>query len=157
MTILTSFSVWYCMQAGVMDTITFAGDDSGHEDQDEERAGGEEENKEMEKKIKNEDAAIPTTDVEKMPSEQSNMEEEEGGEEDSDNEKEMKNEESEEFSYPDTTISLSHLQPKRYQRDTSSLFTDSYMLDWLKLKLTCVCLFLGVLRTLASKGKRPLR
>uniref|UniRef100_A0A8C9Z7Z4 Ribosome quality control complex subunit NEMF n=1 Tax=Sander lucioperca TaxID=283035 RepID=A0A8C9Z7Z4_SANLU len=36
---------------------------------------------------------------------------EEDGEEDSGEEKEMKNEESEEFSFPDTTISLSHLQP----------------------------------------------
>lgn len=38
---------------------------------------------------------------------------EEDGEEDSGEEKEMKNEESEEFSFPDTTISLSHLQPSR--------------------------------------------
>lgn len=65
----------------------------------------------MEKKIKNE----PAADAGRKLSEQSNMEEEgeEGGEEDSDMEKEMKNEESEEFSFPDTTISLSHLQPNR--------------------------------------------
>ncbi|XP_067470744.1 ribosome quality control complex subunit NEMF-like isoform X2 [Thunnus thynnus] len=95
------------------------GDDSSNED--EERARGDEENKEMEKKIKNEDNAVPeepAADAGRKLSEQSNMEEEEeegeeGGEEDSDKEKEMKNEESEEFSFPDTTISLSHLQPKR--------------------------------------------
>lgn len=40
-------------------------------------------------------------------------EEEEGGEEDSGEEEEMKNENGEEFSFPDTTISLSHLQPSR--------------------------------------------
>uniref|UniRef100_A0A8D0D3Q2 Ribosome quality control complex subunit NEMF n=1 Tax=Sander lucioperca TaxID=283035 RepID=A0A8D0D3Q2_SANLU len=39
---------------------------------------------------------------------------EEDGEEDSGEEKEMKNEESEEFSFPDTTISLSHLQPTHH-------------------------------------------
>ncbi len=65
----------------------------------------------MEKKIKKaaegddrasgEPAAVPEED---------NMEaeEEEGREEE-----EMKGEESEEFSFPDTTISLSHLQPSR--------------------------------------------
>ena len=47
--------------------------------------------------------------------EEDNMEaeEEEDGEEDSGAEMEMKNEEEEEFSFPDTTISLSHLQPSR--------------------------------------------
>uniref|UniRef100_A0A8C4E3L2 Ribosome quality control complex subunit NEMF n=1 Tax=Dicentrarchus labrax TaxID=13489 RepID=A0A8C4E3L2_DICLA len=87
------------------------GDDSSNEDQSEERAGGD---GEMEKKIKKvakegdgasgELAAVPEED---------NMEaeEEEGREEDSEEEEGMKNEESEEFSFPDTTISLSHLQP----------------------------------------------
>ncbi|XP_053191485.1 ribosome quality control complex subunit NEMF-like [Scomber japonicus] len=92
------------------------GDESSNE---EEREEGDEE-----KKIKN--AAIPeepAADAGKKPSKQSNMQEEEeeeeeeegdeAGEEDSDKEKEIKNEESEEFSFPDTTISLSHLQPKR--------------------------------------------
>ncbi|XP_035529200.1 nuclear export mediator factor Nemf-like [Morone saxatilis] len=89
------------------------GDDSSNEDQSEERAGGD---GEMEKKIKKvakegdgasgELAAVPEED---------NMEaeEEEGREEDSEEEEGMKNEESEEFSFPDTTISLSHLQPSR--------------------------------------------
>ncbi|XP_044022519.1 nuclear export mediator factor NEMF-like isoform X2 [Siniperca chuatsi] len=87
------------------------GDDSSNEDQGEERARGE---GEMEKKTKKvvvgddgasgELAAVPEED---------NMEGEEGREEDSGEEEEMKNEESEEFSFPDTTISLSHLQPSR--------------------------------------------
>ncbi|KAM7376005.1 hypothetical protein PAMP_005758 [Pampus punctatissimus] len=97
------------------------GDDSSNEDQGEGRAVGDEKNKEMEKKIKNE----PEADGGRMLSEQSNMEEEEEEDEedeeeeeeedqgDSEKEKEMKNKESEEFSFPDTTISLSHLQPNR--------------------------------------------
>lgn len=43
-----------------------------------------------------------------VPEEDSMEVEEESGEEE-----EAKNEESEEFSFPDTTISLSHLQPSR--------------------------------------------
>ncbi|KAM9341035.1 ribosome quality control complex subunit NEMF [Symphorus nematophorus] len=89
------------------------GDDSNNEDQGDEREGGDEE---MEKKIKKEaegddyasgeQAAVPENDdVE--------AEGEEGREEDSREEEEMKNEDSEEFSFPDTTISLSHLQPNR--------------------------------------------
>ncbi|CAK6971511.1 nuclear export mediator factor NEMF-like isoform X2 [Scomber scombrus] len=87
------------------------GDESSNEDQGEERAEGDEENKEMEKKIKN--AAIPeepAADTGKMPSKQSNMKEEEEEEEEGDGAGE---EDGEEFSFPDTTISLSHLQPKR--------------------------------------------
>uniref|UniRef100_UPI0037E6FC22 ribosome quality control complex subunit NEMF n=1 Tax=Semicossyphus pulcher TaxID=241346 RepID=UPI0037E6FC22 len=80
------------------------GDESSNEDQGEDGAAGD---GETEKKIKNEaegddaasgDAAVP---------------EEDDMEEDSEEEEEIKNEESEEFSFPDTTISLSHLQPSR--------------------------------------------
>ena len=84
--------------------FAFAGDDSSNEDQGEERAAGD---GEVEEKIKKADdgaselAAVP---------EEENMEEGDG---DSEEEKEMKTEESEEFSFPDTTISLSHLQPSR--------------------------------------------
>ncbi|XP_023133201.1 ribosome quality control complex subunit NEMF [Amphiprion ocellaris] len=91
------------------------GDDSSNEDQGEEKTG-DGENKEMEKKIvKGDDAAHerPAANTGEMLSEQSNAEEEEPKEEDSDQEEEMKNDESEEFSFPDTTISLSHLQPSR--------------------------------------------
>ncbi|XP_070776068.1 ribosome quality control complex subunit NEMF [Enoplosus armatus] len=77
------------------------GDDSSNEDQGEDRAGGD---RDKNKKVVegNDGAAVPEKD---------NMEAE--GEEDSGEEEEMKNEESEEFSFPDTTISLSHLQPSR--------------------------------------------
>ncbi|KAM9354693.1 ribosome quality control complex subunit NEMF [Pholidichthys leucotaenia] len=51
------------------------------------------------------------------PAEQSSEEGEELGHEDSGMEEEMKNEESEEFSFPDTTISLSHLQPNRIMQN----------------------------------------
>lgn len=86
------------------------GDDSSNEDQGEERAGGD---GETEKKIKKvvdgndgasgELAAVPEED---------NLEADGGvgSEDDSENEDEK---ESEEFSFPDTTISLSHLQPSR--------------------------------------------
>lgn len=86
------------------------GDDSSNEDQGEERAGGD---GETEKKIKKvvdgndgasgELAAVPEED---------NLEADGGvgSEDDSGNEDEK---ESEEFSFPDTTISLSHLQPSR--------------------------------------------
>lgn len=57
----------------------------------------------------------PAADAGKMLPEQSNMEveEDEGREEDSGDEKEVKNDESDEFTFPDTTISLTHLQPSR--------------------------------------------
>uniref|UniRef100_A0A8C9Z7W1 Ribosome quality control complex subunit NEMF n=1 Tax=Sander lucioperca TaxID=283035 RepID=A0A8C9Z7W1_SANLU len=87
------------------------GDDSSNEDQGEERAGGNGETvKQIKKVVEGEDgargelAAVPEED-------DMEAEGEEDGEEDSGEEKEMKNEESEEFSFPDTTISLSHLQP----------------------------------------------
>ncbi|XP_078133159.1 ribosome quality control complex subunit NEMF [Sander vitreus] len=89
------------------------GDDSSNEDQGEERAGGNGETvKQIKKVVEGEDgargelAAVPEED-------DMEAEGEEDGEEDSGEEKEMKNEESEEFSFPDTTISLSHLQPSR--------------------------------------------
>lgn len=88
------------------------GEDSGNEDQGEERDGNGNTAK------RDEGAAVPgepTSNAKTMQTEQDDMEaeEEEGGDEDSGEEKEVKNEESEEFSFPDTTISLSHLQPSR--------------------------------------------
>ncbi|XP_034432358.1 nuclear export mediator factor NEMF-like [Hippoglossus hippoglossus] len=65
------------------------GDDSSNEDPGEERAEGDGENKEVKK------------------------EEGEAGEEESGREKETEDGDSEEFSFPDTTISLTHLQPSR--------------------------------------------
>ncbi|XP_034713378.1 nuclear export mediator factor NEMF-like [Etheostoma cragini] len=89
------------------------GDDSSNEDQGEEGAGGHGETvKQLKKGVEGEDgargelAAVPEED-------DMEAEREEDGEEDSSEEKEMKNEENEEFSFPDTTISLSHLQPSR--------------------------------------------
>lgn len=79
----------------------FAGDDSSNEDQSEERAP---EDGEPGQKIETLDeknnslAAVP---------EEGKMDEEESEEE------EAEAAESEEFSFPDTTISLSHLQPNR--------------------------------------------
>ncbi|XP_031703122.1 ribosome quality control complex subunit NEMF [Anarrhichthys ocellatus] len=87
------------------------GDDSSNEDQGEERAIGDGGVEKMIKKVvggndgvNGELAAVPEED---------NLEAEKSGEEDSEEETEIKNEESEEFSFPDTTISLSHLQPSR--------------------------------------------
>ncbi|KAK5857562.1 hypothetical protein PBY51_010800 [Eleginops maclovinus] len=81
------------------------GDDSSNEDQGEERAEGD---GEVEKKVKKADEGDDSASGElaAVPEDA-----EEGG--DSEEEKEMKTEESEEFSFPDTTISLSHLQPSR--------------------------------------------
>ncbi|XP_070697951.1 ribosome quality control complex subunit NEMF [Pempheris klunzingeri] len=83
------------------------GDDSSNEDQGEETAGGGEEVEKKIKKVVDEDdgmggelATVPEEDYVE-------------GEQESGEEEEMKNEESEEFSFPDTTISLSHLQPSR--------------------------------------------
>nr|XP_046267885.1 nuclear export mediator factor NEMF-like [Scatophagus argus] len=86
------------------------GDDSSNEDQSEERAG----EGEMEKMAGGDDGG--SSELAAVP-EEDNMEEtvEEGRDEDSDDEEEMENEESEEFSFPDTTISLSHLQPSSTQ------------------------------------------
>ncbi|XP_072222266.1 ribosome quality control complex subunit NEMF [Leuresthes tenuis] len=86
------------------------GDDSSNEDQGEERDG---EPKEVGKQIKSENAEMddepeePAADARRTQSDQNNMEE------DSSKEKETMSDESEEFSFPDTTISLSHLQPSR--------------------------------------------
>uniref|UniRef100_A0A7N8XT63 Ribosome quality control complex subunit NEMF n=1 Tax=Mastacembelus armatus TaxID=205130 RepID=A0A7N8XT63_9TELE len=102
-------------------------DDSSNEDQGEERLEGDGENMEM-KKIKKEHKAevgdgtsrglnaVPE-EAAGILAEQSNMEVEgeEAGEEDSRKEKEVENKESEEVSFPDTTISLTHLQPKKYK------------------------------------------
>lgn len=90
------------------------GDNSSNEDQDEERAGGD---GEIEKNIKRTPEGDDGADGDSttVPEEDGmEAEVEEGREEDSgEEEEEMKNEESEEFSFPDTTISLSHLQPSR--------------------------------------------
>ncbi|XP_056248763.1 ribosome quality control complex subunit NEMF-like [Seriola aureovittata] len=105
------------------------GDDSSNEDQSEERAEGDGQNKEMKKEIKKENKGEADDGASRgMLSEQSNMEAEaeEGGEEDSGVEKDSENGESEEFSFPDTTISLSHLQPSRsiqnpgFKKETTS-------------------------------------
>uniref|UniRef100_A0A8C3ASN8 Ribosome quality control complex subunit NEMF n=1 Tax=Cyclopterus lumpus TaxID=8103 RepID=A0A8C3ASN8_CYCLU len=70
------------------------GDDSSNEDPEEEREAGDGGVKKMTKKVVGGD---------------------DGAKEDHEEEKELKNEQSEEFSFPDTTISLSHLQPKKYK------------------------------------------
>ncbi|XP_068436345.1 ribosome quality control complex subunit NEMF [Clinocottus analis] len=82
------------------------GDDSSNEDPEEDRPAGDGGMKKMTRKVlEGEDGA--SGELAAVP-EEDNMEAEKSGEE-----KEMKNEESEEFSFPDTTISLSHLQPSR--------------------------------------------
>ncbi|KAM4543259.1 ribosome quality control complex subunit NEMF [Odontesthes bonariensis] len=97
------------------------GDDSSNEDQGEERGVGDGEPKEVGRQIKRENAEMdddasaemdaepeePAADAGGMQSDQNKMEE------DSSKEKETMSDESEEFSFPDTTISLSHLQPSR--------------------------------------------
>ena len=97
-------------------SVNVAGDDSSNEDQGEER-----EPKEVGKQIKRENAEMdddvsgemdaepeePAADAGGTQSDQNNMEE------DSSKEKEAMSDGSEEFSFPDTTISLSHLQPSR--------------------------------------------
>ncbi|XP_047467806.1 ribosome quality control complex subunit NEMF-like [Mugil cephalus] len=96
------------------------GDDSSDEDRGEERAGDGEtkeagnkmikkETIEEEEEEEEEDGASRemAADPEEPAVEQSNEAEEEHGEED-------EKEDGEEFSFPDTTISLSHLQPSRH-------------------------------------------
>ncbi|KAF7656630.1 hypothetical protein LDENG_00038720 [Lucifuga dentata] len=104
------------------------GDDSSNEEESKEKAGGdEEEEEEEEEEIKEENqaegedsmseavATVPqesAVDEERITSEQSKMEEEE--EEENVMEMETKNaEEGGDISFPDTTISLSHLHPSR--------------------------------------------
>ncbi|GLD47970.1 nuclear export mediator factor NEMF [Lates japonicus] len=99
------------------------GDDSSNEDQGEERAEGDEENKEMKKENKaegddgasQEQVAVSEEPEGEERGKRSNMEAEagKGREEDSGKEKATEDGESEEFSFPDTTISLTHLQPSR--------------------------------------------
>ncbi|KAF0044175.1 hypothetical protein F2P81_003333 [Scophthalmus maximus] len=94
------------------------GDDSSNEDQGEERADNRDgENMEMKKenKVQAGDGASGTLDAVSVASEQSNAEAEaeDGTEDDSGKEKETENSEGEEFSFPDTTISLTHLQTSR--------------------------------------------
>ncbi|XP_071353890.1 ribosome quality control complex subunit NEMF [Trachinotus anak] len=88
------------------------GDDSSNEDQGEETAAGDGHNKEMKKENKVEGDEGASGELERSAADaggmQSNMEAEEGGEQDSEEDGE-----SEEISFPDTTISLSHLQPSR--------------------------------------------
>ncbi|XP_059209037.1 ribosome quality control complex subunit NEMF-like [Centropristis striata] len=81
------------------------GDDSSNE---EEGAGGDGETEKVRKGVEGDDGA--SGDLAAVPEEEDDMEAEleEAGEEE-----EVKDEESEEFSFPDTTISLSHLQPNR--------------------------------------------
>ncbi|XP_039993054.1 nuclear export mediator factor Nemf-like [Xiphias gladius] len=101
------------------------GEDSSNEDQGEERAEGDGENNEMKKESKEGDDGSsgevdavpeePAADEAGVLSERRNSEAEaeEGGAEDGGKEKETENGESEEFSFPDTTISLTHLKPSR--------------------------------------------
>lgn len=92
-----------------------AGDDSSNEDQGEERAGDGETKEAGGNKIKKETAAEEDGASEGPAAEtgeQNDEGEEEHGEEEEDG-KETKSEDGEEFSFPDTTISLSHLQPSR--------------------------------------------
>ncbi|XP_069008555.1 ribosome quality control complex subunit NEMF [Embiotoca jacksoni] len=88
------------------------GDDSSNEDQGE---AEERETKEVENKMKkeNEVEGDDAADAGGMLSEQSNANVEGEEHEEDDDVEETENEESEEFSFPDTTISLSHLQPSR--------------------------------------------
>lgn len=91
----------------VADSVAFAGDDSSNEDQGEETGRGDGEvEKKIKKVVEGDDGA--SGELAAVPEEDNMEEEEESGEE-----KEVKDEESEEFSFPDTTISLSHLQPSR--------------------------------------------
>uniref|UniRef100_A0AAQ5ZLA0 Ribosome quality control complex subunit NEMF n=1 Tax=Amphiprion ocellaris TaxID=80972 RepID=A0AAQ5ZLA0_AMPOC len=135
------------LSCAVTVSVAFAGDDSSNEDQGEEKTG-DGENKEMEKKIvKGDDAAHerPAANTGEMLSEQSNAEEEEPKEEDSDQEEEMKNDESEEFSFPDTTISLSHLQP--------TFFNQPYHVFHIFL-IVCIVLIMFLLLLLQNKMKK---
>uniref|UniRef100_A0A7N8YAY1 Ribosome quality control complex subunit NEMF n=1 Tax=Mastacembelus armatus TaxID=205130 RepID=A0A7N8YAY1_9TELE len=83
----------------------------------EELIEGDGENMEMKKIKKEHKAEVGDGTTAGILAEQSNMEVEgeEAGEEDSRKEKEVENKESEEVSFPDTTISLTHLQPKKYK------------------------------------------
>ncbi|XP_073339133.1 ribosome quality control complex subunit NEMF [Pagrus major] len=86
------------------------GDDSSNEDQGE--GGDGEMEKKIKKKAEGDDSA--SRELDDVPEEDNvEAEEEDRKEEDEEEEEEMKNEESEEFSFPDTTISLPHLQPSR--------------------------------------------
>ncbi|XP_034381092.1 nuclear export mediator factor Nemf-like [Cyclopterus lumpus] len=87
------------------------GDDSSNEDPEEEREAGDGGVKKMTKKVVGGDDGA-SAELAAVP-EEDNLEAEKSGEEDHEEEKELKNEQSEEFSFPDTTISLSHLQPSR--------------------------------------------
>ncbi|XP_034530781.1 nuclear export mediator factor Nemf-like isoform X2 [Notolabrus celidotus] len=84
------------------------GDDSSNEDQSEERTSGDTEK--HQKNEKSDDGG--SGDLAAVP-EDGDMEAE--AEDESEEEEEIKKEESEEFSFPDTTISLSHLQPSSAQ------------------------------------------
>uniref|UniRef100_A0A8C3ASY7 Ribosome quality control complex subunit NEMF n=1 Tax=Cyclopterus lumpus TaxID=8103 RepID=A0A8C3ASY7_CYCLU len=88
-------------------------DDSSNEDPEEEREAGDGGVKKMTKKVVGGDDGA-SAELAAVP-EEDNLEAEKSGEEDHEEEKELKNEQSEEFSFPDTTISLSHLQPKKYK------------------------------------------
>ncbi|XP_040916388.1 nuclear export mediator factor NEMF-like [Toxotes jaculatrix] len=87
------------------------GDDSSNEDQGEERAeDGDGENKEIKQKSKVEGDDGASGELDPVPEE---LAAEEVREEDGGKGEQTENGESEEFSFPDTTISLSHLQPSR--------------------------------------------
>lgn len=79
-------------------SVVPSGDDSSNEDPTEEQAG-EDRTQEVENKTKRDKSEERAADAGVMESEQSNTDEHE--------------EESEGFNFPDTAISLSHLQPSR--------------------------------------------
>lgn len=110
----TDFSFYVCKlqySNAVTNSIDFAGDDSSNEDQGEERAEGDEQSKELKQEMKKESKEEGDDFASRgAVSEQSNME----AEAEEEDEEEVENGESEEFNFPDTTISLSHLQPSRW-------------------------------------------
>lgn len=112
----TDFSFYVCKlqySSAVTNSIDFSGDDSSNEDQGEERAEGDGQNKELKQEIKKENKEEGDDGASRgAVSEQSNTEAE--AEEGEEEEEEAENGESEEFNFPDTTISLSHLQPSRW-------------------------------------------
>ncbi|XP_068194100.1 ribosome quality control complex subunit NEMF [Antennarius striatus] len=89
------------------------GDESSTEDQGEEERKEDGETEEKVKRLSEEDdgASGELSDISEEDDKKAEVEKEK--EDDNEEEEEVKNEDSEEFSFPDTTISLSHLQPSR--------------------------------------------
>lgn len=99
---------WKPIAMGVVIRLSpAAGDESSNEDQGEEGEGEEMEKNDKKPTEKDDGAELSAVH------EEDNTEGEEGREEGSEEEEQLKTEESNEFNFPDTTISLSHLQPSR--------------------------------------------